>query len=234
MVRRVRRMRSSSLFKFDLPFWDKHGLVAGVDEAGRGPLAGPVVSAAVILPQCRIPDLADSKQLNPERRWAAYRLIQRQAYAIGVGVVSHDEIDRVNILQATYASMRLALADLIFQPEHVLVDGYVIPRGPRSQTGIIDGDTQSACIAAASIVAKVTRDCIMEAMDREYPGYGFKQHKGYGTPEHMSVLDRLGPCTIHRRSFRPVVPLLPRDPSSMEARPSSDNALEGWWEDLEN
>jgi ribonuclease HII len=197
-------MSASSLFKHDLPFWLKHGLVAGVDEAGRGPLAGPVVAAAVILPKCRIPHLADSKLLTPEQRVKAYRHIQRHAYAIGVGIVPHHEIDRVNILQATYIAMRQALADLVVRPVHVLVDGYPIPRGPLSQTGIFDGDAKSACVAAASIIAKVTRDCVMEAWDREYPSYGFKQHKGYGTPDHLEALERLGPCAIHRRSFHPV------------------------------
>ncbi len=157
--RRRKHRNSAPLFRFDLPYWKAHGLVAGVDEA-------------------------------------------QAAYAIGVGVVPHDEIDRINILQATYQAMRLALAQLIIQPAHVLVDGYPMARCPYSQTGIIDGDAQSACIAAASIVAKVTRDCIMEALDRDYPGYGFKQHKGYGTPGHLTVLSRLGPSTIHRRSFK--------------------------------
>jgi ribonuclease HII len=196
--------RASSLFKFDFPFWQSYRLVAGVDEAGRGPLAGPVVAAAVILPKCQIPHLNDSKVLTPERRAQVYRVIQREAYAIGVGIVKNEEIDRLNILQATYVAMRLALADLIMRPFHVLVDGYAIPRGPESQTGIIDGDAKSASIAAASIVAKVTRDCLMEAMDRDYPVYGFKQHKGYGTPDHLDALGRHGPCAIHRRSFRPV------------------------------
>jgi ribonuclease HII len=197
-------MASSSLFKFDLPYWQTHTLIAGVDEAGRGPLAGPVVSAAVILPRCRIPHLADSKLLTHEQRVSAYQVIQREAYAIGVGVVPHDEIDRLNILQATYKAMRLALAQLVLQPSHVLVDGYPIPTSSYSQTAIFQGDAKSASIAAASIVAKVTRDCMMEAMDREYPGYGFAQHKGYGTPEHLQTLHRLGPCKIHRRSFQPV------------------------------
>jgi ribonuclease HII len=197
-----KKRNSKPLFRFDLPYWKTHGLIAGVDEAGRGPLAGPVVAAAVILPTCRIPDLADSKLLNAARREAVYRLIQQEAYAIGVGVVPHDEIDRINILQATYVAMRQALAALIVQPAHVLVDGYPMGRCPYSQTGIIDGDAKSASIAAASIVAKVTRDSIMEALDRDFPGYNFKQHKGYGTPAHLEVLNLLGPSPIHRRSFK--------------------------------
>ncbi len=201
----ARRRKSGSLFRFDRPFQKRYGWVAGVDEAGRGPLAGPVVSAAVILPfECKLPSLADSKLLSPKQRARLYRLIQRRALAIGVGVVDHDSIDRMNILQATYAAMRMALGRLVVRPDHILVDGYAIPQGPVSQTGIIDGDAQSACIAAASVVAKVTRDCLMEAWDRQYPDYGFRQHKGYGTPHHLATLKRLGPCSIHRRSFNPV------------------------------
>jgi len=192
------------LFRFDVSFWESFGLIAGVDEAGRGPLAGPVVAAAVILPKCTISILADSKLLTPEQRVAVYREIQRQALAIGVGIVPHDEIDRLNILQASYLAMRLALSQLVMRPVHILVDGYPIPGSGYSQTGIFAGDRKSASIAAASIVAKVTRDCLMEALDRDYPGYGFKQHKGYGTREHIANLSRLGPCAIHRRSFQPV------------------------------
>jgi ribonuclease HII len=204
MRRGKRRMTPSSLFKFDLPYWQTHSLVAGVDEAGRGPLAGPVVAAAVIFPKCRITHLADSKLLTADQRGHAYRVIQREAYAIGVGIVSHEDIDRLNILQASYMAMRQALAQLVHQPAHILVDGYPIPMSSYSQTGVFQGDSKSASIAAASIVAKVTRDCLMEAMDRQYPGYGFAQHKGYGTPDHLATLRRLGPCTIHRRSFQPV------------------------------
>jgi ribonuclease HII len=202
----VKRGRNSRpLFKFDLPYRDRHGLLAGVDEVGRGPLAGPVVSAAVILPpDCKLPYLNDSKLLSAERRWELYRLIQRFAWAIGVGIVEHDEVDRLNIYWASFHSMRLALGRLMIRPAHVLVDGFRIPQGPESQTGIIEGDRKSASIAAAAIIAKVTRDCLMEAHDRRYPGYGFKQHKGYGTAMHLQNLQTLGPCPIHRRSFSPV------------------------------
>jgi ribonuclease HII len=133
-----------------------------------------------------------------------YRMIQRAALSIGVGIVEASEIDRINIRQASFAAMRLALEQLIFKPVHVLVDGFRIPHGPPSQTGIVAGDTKSAHVAAASIIAKVTRDAIMEAWHERFPAYGFKAHKGYGTPEHLSTLGRFGPCPIHRQSFAPV------------------------------
>jgi ribonuclease HII len=197
--------RSWPLFKFDEPFRTEHGLIAGVDEAGRGPLAGPVVAAAVILPAgAKIPHLADSKLLSAAQRCALYRLVQRTACAIGVGIVECDDVDRLNIYWASFAAMRAALDRLIIRPAHVLVDGFKIPQGPASQTGIIDGDRKSASIAAAAIIAKVTRDCLMEQWDRKYPGYGFAQHKGYGTSAHLKCLKSLGPSPIHRRSFMPV------------------------------
>ncbi|MFA5974551.1 MAG: ribonuclease HII [Elusimicrobiota bacterium] len=203
--RRSRRSVSWLLFKFDRPYLQRYGLIAGVDEAGRGPLAGPVVAAAVILPpNSRIPYLNDSKQLTAEKRLTLYQQIHQSAQAIGVGIVEHDEIDRLNIYHASFAAMRQALDRLTVRPRHVLVDGYRIPRGPESQTGVIGGDAKSACIAAASIIAKVTRDRLMKALDRHYPGYGFKQHKGYGTPAHLDSLRALGPCPIHRRTFAPV------------------------------
>lgn len=193
------------LRKFDHPFREKAGLLAGVDEAGRGPLAGPVVAAAVILPaDFRLPSLNDSKQLSELQRIVLYRLIQRQALAVGVGIVSHEEIDEINIRQASFVAMRRALAHLIFQPRHVLVDGFQIPNLVYAQTAVIGGDGRSASIAAASVVAKVTRDSLMHWMDRCYPNYGFAQHKGYGTPDHLEALEKQGPCAIHRRSFAPV------------------------------
>jgi ribonuclease HII len=180
-----------------------------VDEAGRGPLAGPVVAAAVILPaSAKLPTLNDSKQLSAVQRNFVYRLIQRSALAIGVGVVEAAEIDRINIRQASFAAMRLALDRLVLRPVHILVDGFSIPQGPDSQTGIVDGDQKSAHIAAASIVAKVTRDALMEWWDARLPAYRFKKHKGYGTAEHLFALRRYGPSPIHRRSFAPVRVLL--------------------------
>ena len=203
-LRRSNR-RTSKLFRFDGYYLDRYRLIAGVDEAGRGPLAGPVVAAAVILPaRVKIPRLNDSKQLSALQRNSVYRLIQRVALAIGVGVVEAAEIDRINIRQASFSAMRLALERLVLTPLHVLVDGFCIPQGPESQTGIVEGDQKSAHIAAASIVAKVTRDAVMEWWDARLPAYGFKKHKGYGTPEHLSALHRYGPSPIHRQSFAPV------------------------------
>lgn len=208
-VRRSQR-RSWPLFKFDQTYRDRFGHVAGVDEAGRGPLAGPVVAAAVVLPSsCRISFLYDSKQLSPALRWALFGEIQRCALAIGVGIVSHEDIDRLNIYHASFLAMRLALSQLVLRPQHVLVDGFSIPQGPESQTGVIGGDGKSACVAAASVIAKVTRDCLMEKLGREYPQYGFAQHKGYGTPAHLEALHRHGPSPVHRQTFAPVRLSLP-------------------------
>jgi ribonuclease HII len=194
-----------NLFRFDLTFCRQYGLIAGVDEAGRGPLAGPVVAAAVILPgSCKLPHLNDSKQLSALQRETLYALIQRAAIAVGVGIVEAAEIDRINIRQASFVAMRLALGQLIMRPRHVLVDGFQIPGGPPSQTGIIGGDGKSAHIAAASVIAKVTRDAIMQTWHRRFPGYGFGRHKGYGTPEHLLALRRLGPSPIHRLTYAPM------------------------------
>lgn len=204
MKRRGRKPKASVLFDFDAQHAQRGPWLAGVDEAGRGPLAGPVVAAAVIISPCAIPSLADSKLLTPQERFEAYRFIQRHALAVGVGIIFHDEIDRINIRQASFAAMRQALEHLVIRPSHVLVDGFPIPMSEYSQTAVVRGDARSACIAAASIVAKVTRDCMMDALDREFPAYGFRQHKGYGTPEHLDALRRLGPCRIHRTTFRPV------------------------------
>jgi len=205
VVRSGKRRTTHALFHFDRPFHERYGLIAGVDEVGRGPLAGPVVAAAVLLPlPCRIPQLNDSKLLSPEDRRCVYRVIQRTALAIGVGIVEHAEIDQLNIYWASFAAMKRALERLVLAPAHVLVDGFRIPQGPPSQTGVIDGDAKSAHIAAASIVAKVTRDSMIEFMDRRYPGYGFRLHKGYATALHLERLEALGPCPIHRRSFAPV------------------------------
>jgi len=185
--------------------------IAGVDEAGRGALAGPVVAAAVVLPaKFRHRKLNDSKQLSPERRDEIYgELLSNSEIAWSVGIVDHLEIDRINILRASHEAMRIALAALAIPPEHVLIDGLPVFPFPFPQTAIIDGDCYSLTIAAASVIAKVTRDRIMRDFCREFPQYCFEQHKGYSTELHLSRLHEFGPCPIHRRSFEPVAqPLL--------------------------
>jgi ribonuclease HII len=198
--------REARMRKHERDLWDS-GLehVAGVDESGRGPLAGPVVAAAVILPRdLAIVGIDDCKKLTPERREKLYDLIVRDAVAVGVGQSSEKLIDEINIARATFAAMRNAIGELPTTPEHVLVDGPAIPDLKTPQTPITNGDGRSTAIAAASIIAKVTRDRILIELDARYPGYGFAQHKGYGTSDHLSALMRLGPCEIHRRSFRVV------------------------------
>jgi len=176
--------------------------VAGIDEAGRGPLAGPVVAAAVVIaPERRIRGLADSKLLLPERREELFGHIQVRALAIGVGIVDHETIDRINILEATRRAMQKALAALAILPDLVITDFVKLAGLACPQRNLVDGDARCASVAAASIVAKVTRDRLMVEADRQYPDYGFAQHKGYATPEHLAVLDRLGPCPLHRRTF---------------------------------
>ncbi len=185
--------------------------IAGVDEAGRGPLAGPVVAAAVIFPpHLTLPGVDDSKKLTPDRREQLFEIIHARALAVGCGVVGHLEIDSINILQATYKAMHLALASLPVTPQHVLVDGNSFPGTGIPYTTIVNGDALCHTIAAASIIAKVTRDRLMSESDLLYPGYGFARHKGYGTVAHREALARLGPCPIHRRTFlrnlRPICP----------------------------
>jgi len=204
------RRREQWMRRFEAELWEEGlDLVAGIDEAGRGPLAGPVVAAAVVLPR-EIPfsGIDDSKKLTHERREELHDLIRSHAVGVGVGSVSHDVIDEINILRATRRAMREALQDLAGvlgrPPDHVLVDGDDVPDMPVPQTGIHSGDQLSTAIAAASIIAKVTRDRILVEYETSYPGYGFAHHKGYGTPEHMAALTKLGPCEIHRRSFSPV------------------------------
>lgn len=180
--------------------------VAGIDEAGRGPLAGPVVAGAVILPRdLSIRGIDDSKKLTAAKREELFELIVRDAVSVGTGIVSEGVIDEINILRATHRAMREAVAGLDVTPSHVLVDGDPIPALDLPQTAIHQGDSKSTAIAAASIVAKVTRDRMIVELDARYPGYGFARHKGYGTKEHISALMRLGPCEIHRRSFRIVL-----------------------------
>ena len=179
-------------------------LIAGVDEVGRGPLAGPVVAAAVILPKaCKIPGLNDSKKIPKSKHKEIYEAVLQNAIAIGIGIKDNHVIDQVNIYEATKLAMMEAIGQLEPQPQHLLIDAMKLDL-PIPQTSIIKGDANSLSIAAASIVAKVTRDQMMEEFDREYPGYDFAQNAGYGTAKHLAGLDKLGVTPIHRRSFEPV------------------------------
>ena len=181
--------------------------IAGIDEAGRGPLAGPVVAAAVILPAgFRHAGIDDSKKLTPEKREEIYSaLILRADICWAVSIVEHDEIDRINILRASHEAMRRAVRALATLPEHALIDGLPVRPFPVPHTAIVKGDGQCKSIAAASILAKVTRDRIMVCLDAEFPFYGFAQHKGYPTGLHLERLKIHGPCPIHRKTFLPVV-----------------------------
>jgi ribonuclease HII len=179
--------------------------VAGVDEAGVGPMAGPVVAAAVIFtPETHIKGVHDSKQLLAAKREELYDVIIERAQAYAVGVAEVDEIDRLNIYHATLAACGRAVAGLRIKPEHVLIDGRPLRSLSIPQTHIVGGDRKSFCIAAASIIAKVTRDRLMCELDNRYPGYGLARHKGYCTAEHIEAVGRLGPSPIHRTSFAPV------------------------------
>lgn len=179
-------------------------LIAGVDEVGRGPLAGPVVAAAVILPKaCKILGLNDSKKIPKSKHKEIYEAVLQNAIAIGIGIKDNQVIDQVNIYEATKLAMMEAIGQLEPQPQHLLIDAMKLDL-PIPQTSIIKGDANSLSIAAASIVAKVTRDQMMEEFDREYPGYDFAQNAGYGTAKHLAGLDKLGVTPIHRRSFEPV------------------------------
>lgn len=180
-------------------------LIAGVDEAGRGPLAGPVVSAAVILlAGFTHPEITDSKKLSPSKRDRLYQIISEQAVDIGIGMVSSEEIDRINILQAALKSMCLAVGQLQPKPDYLLIDGKFTLNLPLTQEAIIKGDSLSLSIAAASIIAKVTRDRIMADYHEQFPHYGFSVHKGYPTVFHKEAIKKYGPCPIHRLSFKGV------------------------------
>ncbi|MGN0837309.1 MAG: ribonuclease HII [Akkermansia sp.] len=184
--------------------------VCGIDEAGRGPLAGPVVAAAVVLPPgLALPGLNDSKKLTARRREALYTQLREDARVlIGVGMAEAAEIDRLNILRATHEAMARAVAALPAMPDFCLIDGLPVPHFPLPHRALVKGDARCLSIAAASIVAKVTRDRLMLALAQQYPGYGFEKHAGYGTAAHLAALRRLGPCPEHRRSFAPVAQLL--------------------------
>lgn len=204
-LQRLAAMHEYEMAHADIAF------IAGIDEAGRGPLAGPVVAACCILPKdAVILHLNDSKKVTPLRREAMFPEIKEKALAFGIGIVGEKRIDEINILQADYEAMRIALQNasvmlkekgLATAPGLLLNDAVTIPGVELSQLSIIKGDTKSVSIAAASILAKVTRDHLMEQYDALYPAYGFARNKGYGTKEHIDALKQLGPCPIHRRSF---------------------------------
>ena len=194
---------STAPYRYEARAW-RAGLarIAGLDEAGRVPLAGPVVAAAVILaPDRRVRKLCDSKLLTPERREVLFHAITTHAVGVGVGIIDHATIDRVNILQATRLAMLEALRQLAVAPDLVTTDFVKLPGLACPQRNLVDGDARCATVAAASIIAKVTRDRLMVEADRQFPAYGFARHKGYATAEHLAALDRLGPCPLHRRTF---------------------------------
>jgi ribonuclease HII len=189
-------------------------LVAGVDEAGRGPLAGPVVAAAVSLhadflasPEKleKLKAVNDSKKLSAKKREELFEIIKAECFEVGVGICDNTTIDRINVLQATFLAMKIAVGQLKTRPDHLLIDGqFIIPNSSLNQEAVIDGDAIVFSIAAASIIAKVTRDRIMDEYDKKYPNYGFAKHAGYGTKIHMDALKQFGPCPIHRKTFKPV------------------------------
>ena len=193
--------RTEAMKKYEKEY-DAFSYICGVDEVGRGPLAGPVVAGAVILPKdCKILYLNDSKQLSEKKREELYDIIMKEAVSVGLGMANNERIDEINILQADYEAMREAISKLNPKPDILLNDAVTIPGVDIKQVPIIKGDAKSVSIAAASIVAKVTRDRLMVEMDRLYPGYHFADNKGYGSAAHIEALKKLGPCPIHRRSF---------------------------------
>lgn len=197
----LERVRLEGMREFENKYSDL-AYVAGIDEAGRGPLAGPVVAAAVILPKdIFLPFLNDSKKVTEKRRDILFDEIKQNAIAYGIGIASNTLIDEINILQATYEAMREAIHALEKTPDVLLVDAVHIPDINIKQVGIVKGDAKSVNIAAASILAKVTRDRIMAEYDKIYPEYGFASNKGYGTATHIAALKEVGPCAIHRKSF---------------------------------
>ena len=200
-----RSSRLSQLLLFDQEYLNQgYESLAGLDEAGRGPWAGPVVASAVIVRDFSFQNpVDDSKKMTPVSRARAYDEILEKC-VVGVGIVEPAEIDRINILQATFRAMQEALEGLGVSPACVLVDGPHVTKAPHRQIPVVDGDGKSFSIACASVVAKVTRDRIMEYYDELYPRYGFAQHKGYGTAAHTAALKKYGPCLIHRKSFEPI------------------------------
>jgi ribonuclease HII len=205
------------MLHYERELWAQGLRVCGVDEVGVGPLAGPVVAAAVILPAgCSIEGINDSKQLTHEERAAVVERIKAVAEAFAVASCSTDEIETLNIYHASLEAMRRAVAQLSPSPDHLLVDARTVPGVVMRQTPLIKGDTRSQSIAAASILAKVARDDIMDELATVYPGYGFESHRGYSTPEHFAAIEALGPCPIHRRSFAPIAEALGLRPRQME------------------
>lgn len=199
-----------NLDRFEKELFEKgYRIIAGVDEAGRGPLAGPVVAAAVIFQTSKIPSgIQDSKKLKPSERQRLFEILMKDESVLkGIGVCDEKLVDEINIRQASFQAMKIALQNLACTPEFVLVDGFEIPELSWPQKGIPKGDSLSYSIGAASILAKVTRDHLMIQFDERYPGYGFKQHKGYGTKLHLERLRQKGPCPGHRMSFEPVYQL---------------------------
>ena len=195
------RKRIEGLKKYEKEY-DNYTYICGIDEVGRGPLAGPVVAGAVILPKdCDILYINDSKKLTAAKREELYDVIMEKAVATGIGMAGPERIDEINILQATYEAMRKAIGKLNPQPDLLLNDAVTIPKVSIRQVPIVKGDAKSISIGAASIIAKVTRDRMMEAYEDIYPGYGFASNKGYGSAEHIAALKRLGPTPIHRATF---------------------------------
>ena len=206
------QLRSDTMLALDCSLRDQKGFcLAGLDEVGRGALAGSVVAAAVILPEAYWPlGLNDSKRMSPKRREETFILIQEHALSIGVGIISEIIINQINIRNATFVAMQDALQKLDYTPDCVLVDGEAIPSLTLKQHPLVKGDSKSVCIAAASVIAKVTRDRIMVDYHQQYPEYGFNENKGYGTPFHMEALRKHGPCPIHRNSFKPIKSMMNR------------------------
>ena len=208
-MRKSESTRQSNLLQHDRSFLERgFGSLAGVDEAGRGPLAGPVVASAVVVRDFSfVSPIDDSKKMSAKSRARAYEEILKKCF-IGIGIVDPPLIDELNIYQATFRAMEEAVRRLRQTPDCILIDGPKAPQLPFKQFPIVDGDAKSFSIACASVVAKVTRDRIMEYYDDLYPEYGFRRHKGYGTKAHLEALKRHGPCKIHRKSFGPVRSLL--------------------------
>lgn len=194
-------LRTKEMWHFE-ELYPECTYIGGIDEVGRGPLAGPVVTACVILPKdCGLLYINDSKQVPEKKREELYDRIMAEAVSVGIGMEDHTVIDEINILQATLSAMRKAIEAMPVKPEHLLVDAVKIPGITIPQRSIVKGDAKSISIAAASIVAKVTRDRMMVELDKQYPGYGFAKNKGYGSADHIKALKELGPCPIHRLSF---------------------------------